>query len=68
MIGRTIEQYQILAKIGTGGMGEVYKAFDTKLKRPVAIKRMRPETSGDPRFLDLGIPGRRGIRELHGAL
>jgi serine/threonine protein kinase len=38
MIGQRIGPYEVTAKIGAGGMGEVYRARDTKLNRDVAIK------------------------------
>ena len=39
MVGRSLSHYQVLDKLGEGGMGEVYLARDTKLDREVAISR-----------------------------
>jgi serine/threonine protein kinase len=48
MVGRTILHYQFLEKLGAGGMGEIYKAQDTRLNRFVAIKVLTSGAVGDP--------------------
>ncbi|MCW5979801.1 MAG: serine/threonine protein kinase [Bryobacteraceae bacterium] len=52
MIGQTIGNYRIVRRLGAGGMGEVHEAIDLMLERPVAIKMLRPEITGQPEFLE----------------
>jgi len=48
MVGRTVLHYQLIEKLGAGGMGEVYKARDTRLNRFVALKVLPASMSADP--------------------
>ena len=53
--GSKLGIYEVTAKIGAGGMGEVYKARDTKLDRDVALKVLPQAFSDDPDRLGLMI-------------
>jgi serine/threonine-protein kinase len=61
MIAESIAHYQIIKKLGAGGMGEVYLALDTKLDRKVAIKILQPNSLAEENLK------RRLIREAQAA-
>src|SRR6187200_995154 len=48
--GTHLGPYELLSLIGAGGMGEVYRARDTRLDRSVAVKVLAPELAADPDF------------------
>ena len=48
MVGKTVHHYQFLEKLGAGGMGEIWKAQDTRLNRFVAVKILTDASAGDP--------------------
>lgn len=62
--GSSLGSYQIVEKIGAGGMGSVYKAYQPSLGRYVAIKVLPPQTAGDPSFAERFAQEARAIGKL----
>ena len=53
VVESTIEgRYQVITRIASGGMGEVYRAHDAVLARDVAVKILHPHLAGDRGFVD----------------
>jgi serine/threonine-protein kinase len=64
MIGKTLSHFEIREKLGAGGMGEVFLAEDTNLKRKVAVKLLSSELSSDPKARQLIFREARAASQL----
>ena len=62
MDARIIDHYKLFEKLGAGGMGEIFKAEDTRLHRVVAIKVLSPTVASDPERRGVFCRKRRRLR------
>jgi eukaryotic-like serine/threonine-protein kinase len=62
--GTRLGAYEIVAPLGAGGMGEVYKARDTRLDRTVAVKILPDTLAADPQFRERFDREARAISQL----
>jgi serine/threonine protein kinase len=62
--GTRLGPYEVVAPLGAGGMGEVYKARDTRLDRTVAVKILPPGLAADPQFRERFDREARAISQL----
>jgi len=65
MVGETLLHYQVLSKLGEGGMGEVYLAVDTKLERQVALKVLPQGMATNPRRWERFVREARAVAALN---
>ncbi len=65
LIGRGLGEYQVLSRVGEGGMGIVFEAIHPMIGKHVAIKILRPEYAGDPEQVERLLEEARAVNAIH---